>query len=127
MQITGLVLNNHKVSLKILPFEINIGEWSLLRDKSDLLRLFFNKHERNVSLETRNYRSAIKNYRYSIWIWSNSIENIYNSKWNYSSAQYLRSQKILALEMMLNTLFQIRMIFRNQTGFGKRSANNPRK
>lgn len=33
MQITGLVLNNHKVSLKILPFEINIGEWSLLRDE----------------------------------------------------------------------------------------------
>ncbi|WP_297098183.1 hypothetical protein [uncultured Draconibacterium sp.] len=33
MQITGLVLNNHKVSPKILPFERNIGEWGLLGDE----------------------------------------------------------------------------------------------
>ncbi|QIA06974.1 hypothetical protein [Draconibacterium halophilum] len=31
----------HKESLKIVPLEINIGEWGLLEDESELLFIFF--------------------------------------------------------------------------------------
>jgi hypothetical protein len=31
VQITGLIVNNHKESLKMQPFKINIGEWSIFR------------------------------------------------------------------------------------------------
>nr|WP_321354421.1 hypothetical protein [uncultured Draconibacterium sp.] len=40
VQITGLVLIILKESLKMLPFEINIGEWGFLRDELELSTLF---------------------------------------------------------------------------------------